>query len=194
MWFTVLFCILAYGIGSISSAVLVCRCMGLPDPRAAGSKNPGATNVLRFGNKKAAFLTLLGDAFKGFIPVWAAVQLNPVPDFVGPIMLAVLLGHLYPLFFKFQGGKGVATSLGMMCALWWPIGVMLIGTWGVVAVCSRLSSLAALVAAVLAPLYTAWWLNQQFAIPVIAMSVLLFWKHRSNIQRLLAGTESKMGN
>src|SRR4051812_42959254 len=108
MLLEILFCVLAYCMGSISSAVLICRLMGLPDPRTTGSKNPGATNVLRFGNKKAAAATLLGDALKGFIPVFIAIKINPLPLFVGPIMVAVFLGHLYPIFFKFQGGKGVA--------------------------------------------------------------------------------------
>lgn len=167
--------------------------MGLPDPRTQGSKNPGATNVMRIGGKKAAAITLLGDALKGFIPVLIAIQVNPHPLFVGPVMLAVFLGHLYPLFFNFEGGKGVATYIGILFALSWPIGFLFVATWGLVAFCFRISSLAALTAALLTPFYVWIWLGFAYAIPTAILSTLLFWRHKSNIQRLLNKTEPRMG-
>lgn len=193
MLFTIVFCLLAYCIGSLSSAIIVCRIAGLPDPRTTGSKNPGATNVLRLGNKKAALATLAGDVIKGVIPVLIAIRIDPRPAFVGSVMVAVFLGHLYPIFFRFQGGKGVATAIGAIFALSWVVGLMLVGTWALIALCFRYSSLAALVAAALAPIYTALCVSVPFAVPVAIISVFLFWRHRSNIQRLLKGTEPKIG-
>jgi len=190
---TLIFCLFAYCIGSFSSAVIVCRLAGLPDPRTTGSKNPGATNVLRLGGKKAAVATLLGDALKGVIPVLIALQINPAPEFVGPVMVSVFLGHLYPVFFGFQGGKGVATALGAILAMAWPVGLMCVGTWGLVVWCSRFSSLGALVAAALAPVYAGLWLDIKFAIPVFVMSIFLLWRHRGNIKRLLQGAEPRVG-
>ena len=190
----IIFCLLAYAMGSLSSAVIVCGLSGLPDPRTAGSKNPGATNVLRFGSKKAAMATLLGDVLKGVVPVFIAMHLNPKPQVVGPVMLAAFLGHLYPLFFGFKGGKGVATAVGILLALSSPHGLLGIGTWVMIVYFCRLSSLAALVAALLSPLYTVWLLNIQYAIPVFIMSLFLFWRHRPNIQRLLQGVEPKVGS
>ena len=190
---TIAFCFAAYCIGSVSSAILVCRLAGLPDPRTAGSKNPGATNVLRIGGKKAAIATLAGDVLKGVIPVLIAMQINPSAAFVGPVMVGVVLGHLYPLFFHFQGGKGVATAIGALFAFSWPVGCMFLATWGVVALLFRISSLAALVAAFLVPFYTAWWVGVPFAIPVGIISAFLFSRHRSNIQRLWQKTEPKIG-
>ncbi len=193
MLFIFVLCLLAYCVGSISSAVIVCHLAGLPDPRTAGSYNPGATNVLRFGSKKAAIITLLGDALKGVIPVLIAIHLNPSSICVGPVMVAVVLGHLYPLFFRFQGGKGVATAVGAIFALCWWIGLLLIATWGVIVFCFRYSSLGALVAAFLAPFYIGWYLGLQFALPVAIISLLLFWRHRGNISRLYQGSEPKIG-
>ena len=186
-------CLLAYCIGSLSSAILICRLMGLPDPRTTGSKNPGATNVLRTGNKKAAIATLLGDAAKGAVPVLIAVQIDPAPACVGPVMVASVLGHIYPLFFKFKGGKGVATALGAIFALCWAVGALLLLTWGMVVFFFRISSLAALITALLAPFYTAWLLNNAFAMAVSIISLLLFWRHRENIKRLWQGVEPKIG-
>lgn len=188
----IIFCLLSYAIGSLSSAVIVCRIAGLPDPRTSGSKNPGATNVLRLGSKKAAIATLLGDVIKGVIPVFIAVHVNSLPQVVGPVMLAVFLGHLYPVFFGFKGGKGVATAVGTLLGLYWPVGLLTVATWGIIVYSFRLSSLGALVAALLAPVYTFWLMNIQFAIPVFIMSVFLFWRHRANIQRLLQGKEPKV--
>jgi glycerol-3-phosphate acyltransferase PlsY len=193
MFILIIFCLGAYTIGSLSSAVIVCRLAGLPDPRTSGSKNPGATNVLRLGSKKAAIATLLGDVIKGVIPVVIAMHLNPAAEFVGPVMLAAFLGHLYPVFFAFKGGKGVATAVGTLLAFYWPVGVLTIGTWGIVVYSFRYSSLGALVAALLAPVYTFWLLNIQCAIPVFMMSLFIFWRHRENIKRLLKGTETKIG-
>ncbi len=190
----IVFCLLAYAIGSLSSAVIVCRLAGLPDPRTAGSKNPGTTNVLRLGSKKAAIATLLGDVLKGFIPVFIVMHINPGAQFVGLVMLSAFLGHVYPIFFAFKGGKGVATAVGTLLALSVPLGLLSVGTWGIIVYCFRVSSLAALSAALVAPIYTFWLLNIQYAIPVFIMSAFLLWRHRANIQRLLQGTEPKIGS
>lgn len=192
MLLTLLFCILAYLIGSISSAIITCRLMSLPDPRTQGSKNPGATNVLRVGGKKAAIITLLGDALKGVIPVAIAMIVRPSPLFVGLVMISVFLGHLYPIFFGFEGGKGVATAIGAILGLSWPVGIMVILTWGLIAFWFRISSLAALTAALFAPFYVWMWMGFKFAVPVAVMSAILFWRHKTNIQRLLAGIEPKL--
>jgi glycerol-3-phosphate acyltransferase PlsY len=185
---------LAYLMGSVSSAVIISRIMGLPDPREEGSKNPGATNVLRLGGKKAAILTLVGDMAKGLIPVVIALVLAAPFDVVALVGLAAFLGHLYPVFFGFKGGKGVATALGVLAGFSWQIGLSLVATWLLTAWISRISSLSALVTALLAPLYVWFWLK--LPIPVAAaavMSVLLFWRHRINIERLLRGEESRIG-
>ncbi len=181
----------AYLLGSISSAILVCRIMGLPDPREEGSGNPGATNVMRFGGKKAAITTLAGDCFKGLIPV-LLVRLYGVPDMVlAGVGLAAFLGHLYPVFFAFQGGKGVATSLGVFLGISWGLGLAIFATWLVVYKLSKISSLSALIAAVLAPVYV--WLvsgSQELVVMSVIITGLLFWRHQANIQRLLAGEEA----
>lgn len=188
----VLFCFLAYLLGSLSSAIIVCRLAGLPDPRSLGSKNPGATNVLRLGGKKLAAITLFGDVLKGFLPVFLAVLWTHNPILISAIMIAVFLGHLYPIFFGFQGGKGVATAFGAILALSWPIGLLLILTWGLIVYIFRLSSLAALITAILAPIYIFFFSETIYTLPVLVMSLLLIWRHRSNIQRLLKGEEPKM--
>jgi acyl phosphate:glycerol-3-phosphate acyltransferase len=180
----------AYCLGSISFAVVVSKLMRLPDPRSYGSKNPGATNVLRTGSKVAAVLTLVGDAAKGGVAVWLASYFTHQLAAVG---LAAFLGHLYPVFHRFQGGKGVATAAGVLLALDWRIGVGTIATWLLIAFFVRYSSLAALVAALFAPLATAFLLGWQSAIVVAVMSAFLVWRHRGNISRLLAGTEPRLG-
>ncbi|MEW6705879.1 MAG: glycerol-3-phosphate 1-O-acyltransferase PlsY [Pseudomonadota bacterium] len=188
----------AYLVGSLSFAVIVSRLMGLADPRSYGSKNPGATNVLRSGNRKAAVLTLLFDALKGYVPVALAVWFGPrvgigesLAAFIG---LAAFLGHLWPVFFRFQGGKGVATAAGVLLGLNLPLGGLVLMTWLVVAYLSRYSSLAAIVAALVAPLYDLLlWDGGTPAIAIIVMSLLLIWRHFGNIQKLIAGTESKIG-
>jgi glycerol-3-phosphate acyltransferase PlsY len=187
-----------YLIGSLSFAVIVSRVMGLDDPRSYGSKNPGATNVLRSGNRKAAVLTLLFDALKGYLPVALVVWFGPrlglgenTAAFVG---LAAFLGHLWPVFFRFQGGKGVATAAGVLLALNPLLGLLVLATWLVVAYLTRYSSLAAIIAALAAPLYDLLlWDGGTPAIAIIAMSLLLVWRHFGNIQKLMQGTESKIG-
>jgi glycerol-3-phosphate acyltransferase PlsY len=196
---TVLFAISAYLIGSISFAVIVSKCVGLADPRSYGSKNPGATNVLRSGNKKAAIATLLGDCAKGFIAVWLARHFGPgygVEDNgIALVAIAVFLGHLWPVFFRFVGGKGVATALGVLLALSPWLGLMTLVTWMVIAYAFRYSSLAALIAAVFAPFYYAFMFGiDAIFLAVLAMSGLLIYRHGKNIGNLLAGKESRIGS
>lgn len=186
------FMIGAYLLGSISSAVLTCRLAGLGDPRAQGSGNPGTTNVLRIGGKKLAIFTLLGDLLKGFIPVYIAHFTSLSAMAISSIALAAFIGHLFPVFFGFKGGKGVATALGVLLALAWPVGCAALITWIVVAALFRYSSLAALVTAVLLPLYVYLWSNPEYLMAVIIISLLLIIKHRDNILRLWSGKESKI--
>ena len=175
----------AYLLGSVSFAIAVSWLMRLPDPRSYGSKNPGATNVLRSGSKVAAALTLIGDSAKGGVAVWLASYFT---DELAAVGLAAFLGHLYPVFHRFQGGKGVATAAGVLLALDWRVGLGTIATWIVVALALRYSSLAALVAALVAPLATAFLLDLKSAFFVAVMSAFLVWRHRGNISRLIAGT------
>ena len=184
----------AYLLGSMASAVLVSRAMGLADPRTVGSRNPGATNVLRHGGRAAAALTLLGDVAKGLAPVLAARALDAEPAVLALVGLAAFLGHLYPLFFGFRGGKGVATACGVLLALSWPLGAATLVTWLLVAAVLRYSSLAAVAAAVLAPGYAlALGVPAAVVAAVTLMAALLLWRHRSNIRNLMAGTEDKIG-
>ncbi|NOQ63840.1 MAG: glycerol-3-phosphate 1-O-acyltransferase PlsY [Methyloprofundus sp.] len=181
----------AYLLGSISSAIIVCRLMGLPDPRAEGSGNPGATNVMRIGGKKAAAITLLGDMLKGLIPVLIAQFLNVQPLILAAVVLAAFLGHLYPIFFGFKGGKGVATSFGVLLGAHWMVGLAVLLTWYTVYKLFKISSLSALVAASLAPLYVYFMMGMQTLVYVaVLIAVILIWRHKSNIQRLLAGEET----
>lgn len=182
-----------YLCGSLSAAIITCRLMGLPDPRTQGSKNPGATNVLRVGGKKAAAITLFGDGVKGAIPVLVGQLMHASPLTLSLIALAAFLGHLYPIFFNFRGGKGVATFFGVLLALAWPVGIAALATWLAMAMLFNISSLSALTAAVLAPFYV-WWLRpeKEFIIVSIVISVMLIWRHRSNIRNLIAGTEGKI--
>ena len=191
---TAAFVILAYLLGSVSFGILVSRAFGLPDPRTVGSGNPGATNVLRSGKKLAALLTLLGDAAKGWLPVWLAQVYGLEVDVVCWIALAVFLGHLYPVFYRFKGGKGVATALGVLLAFSPLLAGLALLSWVVIFVLTKFSSLAALTAAVLAPGF-AWWLLLpiQYIVVVFVLSLLLIWRHRSNIRKLLDGTESGFG-
>jgi glycerol-3-phosphate acyltransferase PlsY len=184
----------AYLMGSLSSAVIVCKIMGLPDPREQGSKNPGATNVLRIGGKKAAIITLFFDMLKGFVPVLAASLLDMEPLTIALVMFAAFIGHLYPIFFRFEGGKGVATFIGCLLALNCPSGCAFLLTWVVIAAIFRYSSLASLIAAFLAPFYIWYFTNENaYYITAMVMSLLLFIRHRSNIQKLVVGGESKIG-
>ena len=184
----------SYLLGSISTAIVVCRVMGLPDPRAGGSGNPGATNVLRLGGKTAAAITLAGDVLKGVAPVLIARQLTDSASVMAATACFAFLGHLFPVFFQFQGGKGLATALGAICALAWPVGLAMSATWLITAVVSRYSSLSSLTAAVLAPFYAALLhFPLEYIIGIAVMSALLLSRHRENINRLLAGSESRIG-
>jgi len=184
----------AYLLGSIASAVVTCRLLGLPDPRASGSRNPGATNVLRLGGRRAAAITLAGDVLKGAAPVLLAALLARSPAVVAATALAAFLGHLLPVFFGFRGGKGVATGFGAVCAMAWPVAVAMLATWLAVAAATRYSSLSALSAAVLGPVYCVLLAPERaYVVAVTAMALLLVWRHRENVRRLLEGTEGKIG-
>lgn len=191
---TVAVTIAAYLVGSISSAILVARAMGLPDPRGEGSGNPGATNVLRYGGKLAGGLTLLGDGAKGTLPVVAAVLIGLPEPGLGAVGLAAFLGHVFPVFFGFRGGKGIATGLGVLLGWSWLVFGAVVMTWLVVAGIGRMSSLAALVAFLVAPLYiqlidaTPW-----VAVAALVMTAATYWRHTGNIRRIAAGTEPKIG-
>lgn len=196
---TILFTIAAYLIGSISFAVVVSMLFGLADPRTYGSKNPGATNVLRSGNKIAAALTLLGDGFKGWLAVWLAQKYGPqygIGDSgIALVALAVFVGHLLPVFFKFKGGKGVATALGVLLGLNGWLGLATLVTWLVIAYAFRYSSLAALVASVFAPFYYGLLFGTDvILLAVLVMSGLLIYRHRQNIMNLMTGKESRIGS
>ena len=194
MLLSLCFIIFAYLMGSLSSAIIVCQLMGLPDPRSQGSGNPGATNVLRFGGKKLAIIVLLGDALKGVIPVLLAKLLGLSPAALAYIALAAFLGHLFPVFFGFRGGKGVATALGVILVLSWPVAVFAILVWIMMAAIFRYSSLAALTAAVLAPVL-AFFVSEIYMFYAITLiSIILIVRHYDNIRRLWAGTEGKIGN
>jgi len=201
--YPVLAAVAAYLIGSLSFAVIVSRAMGLQDPRSYGSGNPGATNVLRSGSKAAAAVTLLLDAAKGWLPVALVKWLGPAwglgEGTVALAGLAAFLGHLYPVFFRFQGGKGVATALGVLLGLSGWLGLATAASWLIVAFFSRYASLASVVAAVFAPLYyvfgdgVAWDMSGPVLFAISVMGLLLIYRHRENINRLLAGRESKIG-
>jgi acyl phosphate:glycerol-3-phosphate acyltransferase len=198
MLYTALAMLAAYLVGSLSFGVIVSRAMGLSDPRSYGSGNPGATNVLRSGNKAAAAATLALDALKGYLPVLAVVLYGEPwglgQGAQGLVGLAAFAGHLWPLYFRFQGGKGVATAAGVLFALNPLLGAATLATWIVIALFFRYSSLAALVAAVFAPFYQLLFWDFGPAVPsIIAMSLLLIWRHSANIGKLLAGKESRIG-
>ena len=186
--------LIAYLVGSIASAILVCRAMGLPDPRGEGSGNPGATNVLRIAGKGPAALTLAGDVLKGVVPVLLAGSLARSPTIEALSALAAFLGHLYPLYFRFGGGKGMATALGAIAALAWPVAGVMCAIWLAVAAATRYASLASMTAAIGAPI-AALWLAPHPANPGVlaGIAALLLWRHRGNIQRLVRGTESRIG-
>ena len=182
--------VVAYLAGSISSAILTCKISGNPDPRQHGSKNPGATNVMRLYGKKLAVCTLLGDVAKGFIPVLIAVLAGVEPRIQLMVGFAAFLGHLYPLFFGFRGGKGVATIYGVLFALNWQLGLIVLTTWLAIFALSKTSSLSALIAFLLLPFYS-WWLSHSYdhLIFSVMVTILIFWRHRSNISNLLSGQE-----
>lgn len=181
----------AYLFGSISSAIIVCRLMGLDDPRKHGSGNPGATNVMRIGGKKAAAVTLVGDALKGLIPVLIAKAAGVDNLLLSGVVFAAFIGHLYPVFFGFKGGKGVATSFGVTLGVAWLLGLVVSGTWFLVYKIGGISSLAALVAATLTPVYVWLIVKDPYLIGIfVLISTILLWRHKSNIQRLITGEET----
>ena len=185
--------VMAYLMGSLSAAIIVCKLMGLPDPRTQGSNNPGATNVLRIGGKKAAAITLLGDAVKGLIPVLIGHAFSQNLAQLGIIGLTAFLGHLYPIFFSFRGGKGVATAFGVIIGISWMTGLAVLATWLTMAKIFKISSLSALTAAALTPIYF-WYIEKNTELVVVAtiLSVLLIYRHRSNIKNLISGEETKI--
>ncbi len=185
----------AYLLGSLSSAILVCRIMGLPDPRTQGSNNPGATNVLRIGGKKAAALTFIGDALKGLLPILVGYFINADLLTLALAGAAAFIGHLYPIFFRFQGGKGVATSLGIQFGLYWPVGLISAAIWLFVAKVVRISSLSALISMGLAPI-AVWLIAPEIELILLqsGMSLILIWRHRSNIINLIHGEEDTIKN
>lgn len=188
----------AYLLGSLSFAVIVSRCMGMPDPHSYGSGNPGATNVLRSGRKSAAALTLLGDALKGWLAVWLTIHFQTAwqlsNNTIAITAVAVLLGHMWPVFFKFKGGKGVATALGILLALSWPTALLCAGVWLIMAFGFKVSSLAALIATLISP-FIAWWLilHTSWVYAVVVIDLLVLYRHKSNIKNLFSGHESKIG-
>lgn len=193
-----IFVILAYLIGSISTAIITCKIMGIEDPRKTGSNNPGATNVLRHGGKKAAIITLLGDMLKGLIPVllisqWLADE--PGRDLsIAAVGLFALLGHIFPLYYRFKGGKGVATFYGVILGINWQVGAIALAIWLFIAVILKISSLSALVSIFFTPLIL-WYFSAsvELTAAVVLMSLLVFWRHKKNIQSLLQGAEEKIG-
>lgn len=185
--------LLAYCLGSISSSVLVCRIMGLPDPRTQGSGNPGASNVLRIGGRKAALLTLAGDLLKGLVPVVLATAVSDNAIVIALVGLSAFLGHLYPVFFGFSGGKGVSTAAGVYAGISPLLLLALLGIWLLTAVLTRYSSLSALLAAALSPVLAYLIVDDPAYIALcVAIAPLLFWRHRDNISRLVRGTESRI--
>jgi len=191
--------IAAYLLGSVPFAVVLSRLFGLQDPRTYGSGNPGATNVLRSGNKAAAALTLMGDAAKGWLAVWIALRLDATPFLVAGVAIAVFLGHLFPIFLKFKGGKGVATAFGVMIAIEPLMALATMATWIIIAVFFRFSSLAALTCAVFAPFYyffggmLVWHAHPSIGVALIVIAFFLMYRHKANIQRLIQGTEPRIG-
>lgn len=183
--------IFAYLCGSISSAILVCRIARLPDPREHGSGNPGATNVLRIGGRLAAAAVLVFDILKGMLPVWLAYKLDVPPLYLGLTAIAACLGHIYPVFFHFRGGKGVATAFGAIAPIGWDLTGLMTGTWLLTVLLSGYSSLGAIVSALIAPFYV-WWFKPQFTFPVAMLSCLILMRHHDNIQRPWRGQEGKI--
>lgn len=188
----IIFIVIAYLCGSLSSAIIVCKLLNLSDPRIEGSGNPGTANVLRIGGKKAAILVLFGDAFKGFIPVIVARIFNIEGIALGLVALAAVIGHIYPIFFGFKGGKGVATFLGTSLALSPIVGVAFILTWVIAAFLFHYASFASLLSSTLSIIYILVLGKSAYLIPVLAIVALIIWKHIANIQRLFAGTETKI--
>jgi glycerol-3-phosphate acyltransferase PlsY len=188
------FIVLAYLIGSLNFAIICCKIAGLPDPRQEGSGNPGATNVLRIGGKKLAAIVMLGDAFKGLLPVLIARALNIEGLELSVVAMAAVLGHMYPVFFRFQGGKGVATILGAIFGLSWLVGILVVITWALIAKIFRYSSLASLCSIILLPIYLLLFSDVSYIAPMMIIMIIIVYRHRKNIQRLINRTEPKIGN
>lgn len=188
--FALYYMLAAYLLGSISSAILICRLSGLPDPRQNGSGNPGTTNVLRIGGRWAALAVFIFDALKGAIPVWIGYRLGLTQFELGMVALGACLGHIFPIFFKFKGGKGVATAFGAIAPIAWGVTGSMLGTWLLVFLVSGYSSLSAVVAALLTPLYV-WYFRPEFTFPVALVCCLLVYRHHGNIQRLWRGQEDR---
>ncbi|BDY06497.1 glycerol-3-phosphate 1-O-acyltransferase PlsY [Ferrimonas sp. YFM] len=188
---TLMMILFAYLLGSVSSAVLVCKLKGLPDPRTSGSNNPGATNVLRLGGKSAAVMVLLFDVLKGTIPVWTSYHLGIDPLSLAFIGIAACLGHIYPVFFGFRGGKGVATALGALAPISDWMGLLIIATWVVIVWLTQYASLGAVITSMLAPLYT-YLIKPQYTLSVVLLCLLIIWRHQPNLVRLWQGKEPKV--
>ena len=189
--FAFFYMLCAYLLGSLSAAILFCRLFGLPDPRSEGSRNPGATNVLRIGGKWPALVVLIFDMLKGMLPVWAGYYLGLTHFELGMVALAACLGHIFPVFFNFKGGKGVATAFGAIAPIAWGVAGSMLGTWLLVFLVSGYSSLSAVVTALLVPFYV-WWFKPEFTFPVALVCYLLIYRHHVNIQRLWRGEEDKV--
>ena len=189
--FAFFYMLCAYLLGSLSAAILFCRLFGLPDPRSEGSRNPGATNVLRIGGKCPALVVLIFDMLKGMLPVWAGYYLGLTHFELGMVALAACLGHIFPVFFNFKGGKGVATAFGAIAPIAWGVAGSMLGTWLLVFLVSGYSSLSAVVTALLVPFYV-WWFKPEFTFPVALVCCLLIYRHHVNIQRLWRGEEDKV--
>jgi glycerol-3-phosphate acyltransferase PlsY len=189
-----LFCSLAYLIGSFSTAIITCKIMGIEDPRKTGSNNPGATNVLRHGGKKAAVITLIGDMVKGLLPILIALQFHTDNLLIGLVGLFALLGHIFPVYYHFRGGKGVATYYGVILGINWQVGIIALAIWLLAAALLKISSLSALISIFLTPLLL-WYFSPSVELcgAVAAMSLFVFWRHQRNIKSLLQGTEVKIG-
>ncbi|GAA5216942.1 glycerol-3-phosphate 1-O-acyltransferase PlsY [Corallincola platygyrae] len=183
--------IVAYLLGSVSSAVVICKLFGLPDPRTKGSKNPGTTNVYRLGGAVPAALTLLGDMLKGTIPVWGSYFLHLPAVWLGVIAIAACIGHMYPCFFNYIGGKGVATAFGALLPIGLDLGALLVVSWALVLRLSGYSSLASIVTISLSPLFV-YWIKPLYTLPVAMLALLMLWRHHENISRLLTGNEKKI--
>lgn len=185
----IFFNLLAYLIGSISSAIIVCRLKNLPDPLTQGSKNPGATNVLRIGGKSPAIWVVLGDILKGFLPIMIAKAFDIEGFALATIAISAVLGHMFPLFFKFKGGKGIATAFGALLALSWVLGIFVALSWGIIAFLFHYSSLASIVATLLVPIYSYFLAPHSYIPAILFLSGLILFRHRENMKRLLKGTE-----
>jgi acyl phosphate:glycerol-3-phosphate acyltransferase len=187
--------VLAYLVGSISTAIITCKVMGIEDPRTTGSHNPGATNVLRHGGKKAAIITLLGDMLKGLLPVLLIIQFQAETLTIALVGLSALLGHIFPLYYGFRGGKGVATFYGAILGFNWQVGLIALAVWLVIAKLLKISSLSALVSVFITP-FVLWFFSHSIELTCATgmMSILVFWRHKANIQSLLQGSESRIGS